>query len=184
MYESPQEWAAAWAAYDYKTYQQALTYLSPGQTILDIGAGDLRFARMAAALRCTVIAVENQRHIAYSSGKIPEDIQLHIADAREFTFPRGVDAAVLLMRHCLDYKLYVGKLRAVNCPVLITNARWGFAPEKIDLSAGVPFDAHQIGWYACVTCGSVGFIEGDTNQLSQEVIEAVVDVAFCPDCTT
>ncbi len=91
--------------------------------------------------------------------------------------------AVLLMRHCTHYALYVEKLRAAGCRRLITNARWGMGVEVIDLSPGVPFDSVGMGWYACRRCGAVGFVEKVAAQVDKATIENVSDVEGCPACS-
>ena len=42
------DWEALWAPYDRATYHAVLDFLEPGEVVLDLGAGDLRFARWAA----------------------------------------------------------------------------------------------------------------------------------------
>ncbi len=52
------DWEFRYAPYDALTYETALRHLEQTDIVLDIGAGDLRFARQAAArVRC-VIAIE------------------------------------------------------------------------------------------------------------------------------
>ncbi len=183
MPEAP-DWAAMWAPYDECTYREALAYLCPSQTVLDIGAGDLRFARRAAALGCTVIAVERQAGVVQrglSAGPLPDGLRVVLADARTWEFP-PVDRAVLLMRHCADFALYVHKLRACGCEALITNARWGMGVECIPLGPGAPYSAHRAGWSACVRCGALTFIPGDPALVPPDVDVWVTNVEGCPCC--
>src|SRR3990172_2227545 len=64
---SDAEWEAAWAPYDETTYRAALELIRPDDVVLDIGAGDLRFARRAAARARTVIAVEQRAELLTGS---------------------------------------------------------------------------------------------------------------------
>jgi hypothetical protein len=179
------DWARMWAPYDESTYQTALDYLEPGSFILDIGAGDLRLAARAVAKGCRVLALECQLAVIL---KAPPDVlnleQLHIvaADARNFPFPLNLDAALLLMRHCEDYALYVRKLRACGCPKLITNARWRVSVECIPLQTGEAFRADRMGWYACVRCGRTAFITGPVDRLGAGIDLDYVNVEGCPHC--
>jgi hypothetical protein len=186
MPDKPQpDWAALWAPYDEDTYQQALIHLRPGDHVLDIGAGDLRFARRAAAHGCTVIAVEMRADVlarGLADGGIPPQIKAVHADARAWPFPPGIDAAVLLMRHCVDWALYVEKLRGAGCPLLITNARFGLGVEAVPLGQGEPWSAARVGWSACVRCGAVMFIAGDAAAAPPDVGEHVTHVEGCPRC--
>lgn len=178
-------WDRLWAPYDSGTYGQALSYLSPGQYILDIGAGDLRFARRAAAMGYRVTAVELNPAPLWAglrAGPLPDDLHVILADARTWPFPSRVDAAVLLMRHCRDVGLYVRKLRAVGCPSLITNARWGMGVEQVSLAPGTDFEAVSIGWYACLGCGATGFKPGEVGMLTAEVEHVIHNVETCPAC--
>jgi SAM-dependent methyltransferase len=182
---SPAEWSARWAPYDAGTYRDALAYLEPGWTVLDIGAGDLRFARQAAALGCRVIAIERQPDVLARGLRDqlePDGISIICVDARRWPFPEGLDAAVLLMRHCVDYMLYVEKLRAVGCPALITNARWGLGVERVPLAVAPPYQPQQMGWYACVRCGNTGFTPGDPDDLTPSIANVIHNVEGCPMC--
>ncbi len=185
MPTSPADWSSWWAPYTDDIYREALAALRPGQTILDIGAGDLRFARRAAALGCRVIVVEMQMSVVQSGigrGPLPDGLSVIVADARDWPFPSGLDAAVLLMQYCTDYALYVRKLRAVGCPLLLTNARWRFGVEAIPLAPAAPYRADRIGWFACVPCGHTGFTPGDPVLITEEVAEHVANVEGCPAC--
>jgi SAM-dependent methyltransferase len=181
----PLDWEALWVPYDEPTYHAALAYLNPGMTILDIGAGDLRFARRAVAKGCRVIAVERQADAVQRgllAGALPDGLHVIQADAREWAFPAGLDAAVLLMRHCASYRLYVRKLRDAGCLALITNARWRLGVEKVPLVRAASYEQAQMGWYACVSCGQVGFIPGDPAELTQAVEQDCLNVEGCPHC--
>lgn len=179
------DWAAIWSPYDAPTYRAALGWLAPGQTVLDIGAGDLRFARLAAELGCEVIAVEQQAEVlarAAEAGPLPPAITVVRADARRWPFPPGLSVAVLLMRHCADYALYTQKLRDAGCPRLVTNARWGMGVECVPLKQGDAYDPAKMGWYACVRCGETGFNVGPPAALTRAHIERTMDVEGCPAC--
>lgn len=184
---SPSDWSARWAPYDAATYRDTLVHLEPGWTVLDIGAGDLRFARQAAGKGCRVIAVERQAEIlarGLRDGPLPEGITAIHADARWWPFPTGIDAAVLLMQYCVDYALYVKKLRAVGCPALITNARWRLGVEYIPLGIASPYSSQQIGWYACVRCGGTGFTPGHPDDVTASIENVIYNVEGCPECNT
>lgn len=182
----PVDWATQWAPYSTDTYEEALALLRPGQLILDIGAGDLRFARRAVARGCRVIAVEQQATVVERGrrgGPLPPGLTVVVADARQWPFPAALGAAVLLMRHCADYALYVAKLRAVGCPTLITNARWRLGVEAVPLGTAGAYSEAEIGWYACVACGRTGFTAGDPSELTAAVERRVRNVEGCPACS-
>jgi hypothetical protein len=103
-------------------------------------------------------------------------------DARSEPVLPGVTVAVLLMRHCTHYALYVEKLRAAGCQRLITNARWGMGLEVIDLGPGLPFDSVGMGWYACRRCGAVGWTGEDAAAVNERTVAHVADVEGCPAC--
>jgi hypothetical protein len=145
--------------------------------VLDIGAGDLRFARMMAEKGCQVIAVEIQAQLIGQSQPLPANLQVVIADARTWSFPPAVDVGVLLMRHCRDFGLYVRKLRASGCQMLVTNARWRMAVEAVPLQPASRYSPDRAGWSACVCCGAVMFIPGDTDGFEY------VNVEGCPQCS-
>lgn len=178
------EWEAQWAPYDEPTYLEALAHIRPGAIVLDIGAGDLRFAHMAASRANFIYAVERRPELAAlaATADLPANVEVICADARTLPFPEDIDTAVLLMRHCAHFGLYVGKLEAVGCRRLITNARWGFGVECIDLSRPAQsFATLDAGWYAC-RCGATGFREGSPAELSQTHLENIAEVATCPAC--
>jgi hypothetical protein len=183
---SERDWSNLWAPYDEVTYRAALAFLRPDQVVLDIGAGDLRFARRAARRVRRLVAVEQQRKIIESGlacGPLPPNLTVVVADARVWPFPPGVDVAVLLMRHCADYGIYVRKLRAVGCQYLITNARWRMGVERVPLACAAVYESERVGWYACVRCGGCGFVPGDPSRLTPEVERTIVNVEGCPACT-
>ncbi len=174
------DWEAMWAAYDENTYAQALSFVPPGAVVLDIGAGDLRFARRLAARARLVYAIERRPELL--GGDVPENIRIVCADARDWPFPPGLDAAVLLMRHCAHFALYRRKLEAAGCPRLITNARWGMGVECIDLATPPrPYETVAIGWFAC-RCGRTGFRPGPPEALTGAVLATVIEVDDCPGC--
>lgn len=189
--EKSVDWEAAWAPYDETTYAAALSFLRPDDVVLDIGAGDLRFARLAAARARRVIAIERNRsvlphpHASSPKGRGGEEGALEVicADALTFPFPRGVTVGVLLMRHCRHYRLYAEKLRAIGCRRLITNARWGMGVEEVRLDAPrAPYRDVHSRWYACA-CGAAGFAPGPVEAITCESLETVVEVAECPECS-
>lgn len=201
-------WEARWAPYDEATYAAVLAALQPDDVALDIGAGDLRLARRMAERAKQVIAWEIQPelltvaavHGTAASNTIvsrssrfrepaaeglpsQERLVVVCTDARVEPIPPGVTVAVLLMRHCTHFALYVAKLRAAGCQRLITNARWGMGVEVIDLAPAAPFDSVAAGWYACRRCGAVGWIGDDAAAVNQATVAHVADVEGCPACT-
>lgn len=180
-------WEAMHAPYDQPTYQAVLDFLTPGDIVLDIGAGDLRLARQMAGLVRKVYAVEVNARVldqAYaSSDPLPGSLIPILADARSFDFPTDITAGILLMRHCTRFSLYFEKLRQSGAHRLITNARWRMGVETVDLWAErVTFGEVKMGWYAC-RCGATGFKAGPAEQWSAEMDRVVHEVTDCPQCT-
>ena len=176
-------WEALWAPYDEATYAAVLAAIEPSDVVLDIGAGDLRLARRIADRVQQVIAWEIQPDLlAAAIRPFPANLVAVATDARTEPMPAGVTLAVLLMRHCTNYALYVEKLRTAGCRRLITNARWGMGVEVVDLGPGGPFDIVGFGWYACRRCGAVGFVGDDAQQVVAATFEHVEDVEGCPSC--
>ena len=176
-------WEARWAPYGDDDYAAVLAALRTDDVVLDIGAGDLRLARRMARVSRRVIAWEMQADLlARAQQPFPPNLLAQRADARVTPIPEGVTVAVLLMRHCQHYALYVSRLRAAGCVRLITNARWGMGVEIIPLTPGLPWDEAGPGWYACRRCGAVGFIETAAETLDDRAIAVVQDVEGCPAC--
>jgi hypothetical protein len=117
-----------------------------------------------------------------SSLEADERLIMVCTDARIEPAPPVVTVAVLLMRHCTHYALYVEKLRAAGCQRLITNARWGMGVEVIDLAPAAPFASLEAGWYACRRCGATGWAGEDTTAVNAAALETVTDVEGCPAC--
>jgi hypothetical protein len=117
-----------------------------------------------------------------SSLEADERLIVVCTDARTAPVPPGVTVAVLLMRHCTHYALYVERLRATSCRRLITNARWGMGVEVIDLGPAAPFDSIGVGWYACRRCGAVGWTGEDETAVDDAAMERMADVEGCPVC--
>lgn len=182
-------WEARWAPYDEATYGAALAHIQPDDVVLDIGAGDLRLAQRMAARARQVIAWEIQPELlaawsAQRETRSATDYNLTVVctDARSEPIPPGITVAVLLMRHCTHYALYVERLRAAGCRRLLTNARWGMGVEVINLAPAVPFDSIDAGWYACRRCGAVGWLGVDAMAVTETMLEQTVDVEGCPVC--
>jgi len=174
-------WESHWAPYDDSIYGPALEALRAEDVVLDIGAGDLRFAVTAAARARRVIAIEQQTGLI-GAGPWPTNLEIVIADALAWPFPTGVTVGVLLMRHCTHFRDYARRLRAIGATRLITNARWGMGVEVVDLlAARVDFGRLTAGWYAC-DCGAVGFAAGTPDAITQESLERAAAVARCPAC--
>jgi hypothetical protein len=180
-------WEAMWAPYDEPTYQTVLDALQSDDIVLEIGAGDLRLARRMAKITKKVIAIEKQKAIleqtlASLSEPLPDNLEIIEGDACQLSFPLGITAGVLLMRHCTHFQFYASKLKAVSCERLITNARWHFGVEMISLlNPRKPFHELTFGWYAC-WCGATGFVSGPADQLTPEVEAVLHEVVNCPQC--
>lgn len=177
-------WESLWARYDDLTYQIVLSFLWNEDIVLDIGAGDLYLTRQMAQQTRRVYAIERQPGLLTNDNRnIPANMQVICADARFVTFPKGVTVAVLLMRHCAHFSLYLEKLKAIGCRRLITNARWGMGVEQMDLlTPPQPFATLSEGWYACL-CGETGYVPGSADQLTLETADGITEVTNCPACS-
>lgn len=181
-------WEARWAPYGEADYAAVLAAIWQDDVVLDIGAGDLRLARRMAERTRQVIAWEIQPELlaAWSGERGAESDQRLIVvctDARVEPMPPGTTVAVLLMRHCTHYALYVAKLRAAGYRRLVTNARWGMGVEVIDLAPAAPFASVETGWYACRRCGATGWVGEDAAAVNAATLENVTDVEGCPSCS-
>jgi SAM-dependent methyltransferase len=179
------DWEGWWSPYSEEIYRFVLDHVLAEDTVLEIGAGDLRLAlRLAQRVR-RVYAVEVNPCIlgaalAEIGHNMPRQLIAICGNALDIPFPPGVTVAVLLMRHCQHFARYVEKLREIGCRRLITNARWGMDVEVVDLSPGEEFAAVESGWYAC-KCGAVGFvIPADISAWMEE--GPAVEVEQCPRC--
>lgn len=181
--ERPVDWEALWAPYDEGTYQAALDLLRPEDVVLDIGAGDLRFARRAARRVRKVIAVERNRSVLMSRNAAEDPVNLTVvcADALTWAVPAEITVAVLLMRHCRHFKEYLLRLRAAGCRRLVTNARWGMDVECVSLEPQRPYWSAPSGWYACA-CGAVGFKTPAGGDVPAAALDSTVSVEDCPAC--
>jgi len=178
------DWESLWAPHDESTYAAALAFIRPDDTVLDIGAGDLRFARRAAGRARSVIAVERRADIwasAAADGGWPANLIVIHGDARTVPYPARLTVAVLLMRHCRHFAEYVQRLRAAGCARLITNARWGMDVECMTLAGQVPFASAMAGWYACA-CGAIGLKAASPDNLTPEALARTTEVSLCPAC--
>jgi hypothetical protein len=179
-------WEAIYAPYDQPTYRSVLQLLKPEDIVLDIGAGDLRLSRQMALITQKVYAIEINAFVL-DKGLTPRDpqpanlIPIH-ADARAFDFPTDITVGILLMRHCLHFRLYSEKLRQAGARRLMTNARWHMSVEEVNLHAKrTSFNKAGVGWYTCL-CGATGFKEGAAEQWSIEMDRVIHEVADCPQC--
>jgi hypothetical protein len=158
--------------------------LEPSDVVLDIGAGDLRFARQAATSVRKVFAIERNPEVLASGPRgaegDPANLTVVCADALSAPFPEGITTGILLMRHCCHFKAYISRLRAAGCRWLITNARWGMDVERIPLGPQPSFGGIPGGWYACV-CGAVGF-KAALPEGGSEGLEKTISVEDCPAC--
>lgn len=181
-------WERMYAPYDAQTYQAALAHIRPGDVVLDIGAGDLRFARQASVIAKKVIAIEINPALldrAMQLGPLPTNLITIWADARAWDFPPDVTTGVLLMRHCLHFRQYAEKLRAIGAQRLVTNARWRMGVEVVELRPETrqSYANLEMGDYAC-WCGSVGFKPGPVEMLTPALLETTYEVVDCPHCLT
>src|SRR5690242_8485428 len=98
---SAADWESMYAPYDQPTYQSVLEVLKPEDVVLDIGAGDLRFARQAAWLVEKVYAVESNAQVLYqaqaSLERLPDHLIPVCTDAQALDFPTDITVGVLLM---------------------------------------------------------------------------------------
>lgn len=190
-FEPLDAWEARWAPYSEADYAAVLAAIRPDDVVLDIGAGDLRLARRMAQIARQVIAWEVQPELLAAAEDVkretwsepPPNLTVVCTDARSEPVPPGVTVAVLLMRHCMHYALYVEKLRAAGCQRLITNARWGMGVEVIDLAPAAPFASVEAGWYACRRCGATGWVGDDPDAVDATTVGCVTDVEGCPACS-
>lgn len=179
------EWEAVWAPYDENTYQAALNYIRPTDCILEIGAGDLRLAKRMARVARLVFAIEiNPDVLARAVQPLPNNLTAILGDALTLEFPTGITCGVLMMRHCLHFRQYAQKLKDCGATRMISNARWRFEPEEIDLTCKrSSYERLEMGWYAC-WCGATGFKEGPVEKLRPEMLDAVSELSDCPKCTS
>jgi hypothetical protein len=192
---SDADWGSAWAPYDEPTYRAALSLLRARDVVLDIGAGDLRFARRAAAQARAVIAIEQRAELltgecetgertagGCKTRPYPSNLTVICGDALAIPFPSNITVGVLLMRHCQHFGDYARKLQAAGCGRLITNARWGFGVEQVTLGPHPRYAAAASGWYAC-QCGAVGFKPCSPDALTTSVLARTAEVSCCPSCS-
>lgn len=178
-----QAWERLWAPYDEPTYGEVMGYIGCEDVVLEIGAGDLRLARRLAGVAREVIAWEiDTAVLAPHHYALPSNLTVIQTDARTEPVPARVTTAVLLMRHCQHFPLYISRLQAAGCQRLITNARWGMGVEVVRLQAPrMLFATAPMGWYAC-WCGATGFRAGPAEYLTPELETAVHEVIDCPLC--
>ncbi|MBI5563874.1 MAG: class I SAM-dependent methyltransferase [Chloroflexi bacterium] len=181
----PIDWEAIWVPYDEETYRFVVERIYPFDVVVDIGAGDLRLSSRVANIASWVYAIERNPEVLARADRYgqPENLVAVCTDAHQWPMPNDVTVGVLLMRHCTPehFADYVARLKAMGCRRLITNARWKMGVEEIDLRSAVPYNPALVGWYAC-QCGSVGFTPGDPQQVTDQVLNTVVEVVNCPHC--
>jgi SAM-dependent methyltransferase len=180
-------WEMAWAPYDEGTYRSVMACFKPDDVVLEIGAGDLRLAQRLAQLVKKVYAIEIQAPLLEQARKqlkntLADNLHLINGDARLLPFPPDVTGAVLLMRHCRSFQRYAEKLKDLGCRQLVTNARWHFAVEAVQLQTiRESFTDFELGWYAC-WCGAAGFKTGPVELFTPELDTVVHEVVECPYC--
>ena len=182
---NPKEWEAAWAPYDESTYRAVLNYIHPTDCVLEIGAGDLRLAKRLAGVARLVFAIEiNPEVLARAVQPLPDNLVVMLGDALIMEFPTGISCGVLMMRQCLHFRHYAQKLKDCGAARLISNARWRFDPEQIDLNCRRLSDEQiDMGWYAC-WCGSTGFKGGPVEKINPKMFKMVSELSDCPKCTS
>ena len=176
------DWEGWFSPYDDETYALVLQNVDERDTVLDLGAGDLRLALPLAERVRRVYAIEANpvvlgaalREIGFA---LPRNLHVTCANALDVAIPSEVTVAVLLMRHCQHFSEHFARLQAAGCHRLITNARWKSGVELIDLTRSrLRFDRVQEGWYAC-QCGAVGYVGlGERSQTPP------LEVSHCPAC--
>lgn len=176
------DWEGWFHPYDGETHQFVLQHVGSQDTVLEIGAGDLRLALELARHVQRVYALEvNPLLVARALQEIgldlPRNMHVICANALDVPVPPDVTVAVLLMRHCQHFETYFARLQLAGCRYFITNARWRSGVEVIDLAVPpVPFAELKEGWYAC-RCGAVGYVgQGDKPQATP------TEVCDCPAC--
>lgn len=178
------EWEGRYSPYGEDLYCAVLEHISPTDVVLEIGAGDLRLALRLARRAQRVYAIEvNPLLVARALEEVGLALSRNLivvcGNALDFPVPAGVTVAVLLMRHCRHFRQYFDRLQAAGCRKLLTNARWKYGLEVVDLTAPrVPFSNLAEGWYAC-RCGAVGYV--GTGELPDSDPVEVID---CPACGT
>lgn len=181
----PIDWEAIWAPYDEDTYRFVVERIYPFDVVVDIGAGDLRLSSRVANIASWVYAIERNPQVLARADRYgqPENLVAVCTDARQWPMPGDVTVGVLLMRHCTPehFAEYVARLKAMGCRRLITNARWKMGVEEIDFRSAVAYDPKRVGWFAC-QCGATGFTPGDPQQVTDQVLNKVVEVLNCPQC--
>jgi hypothetical protein len=180
-----EDWEAMWAPYGEPAYRAVLAHIQPSDSVLEIGAGDLRLARRIAGAADRVYAIEKDPYLlARAARPLPDNLVVMTGDALRLEFPRGVTCGVLLMRHCLHFHQYIQKLKDCGAARLISNARWRYEPEMIDLlQPRISYGLLALGWYAC-WCGATGFKEGSPDRINPGLLEKVYEVQGCPQCAT
>lgn len=183
---SAADWEALWSPYDQPTYHAVLELIQPTDVVVDIGAGDLRLARQIIQRARKVYAIEINpillRLAREYSVRSRQRLIPICADARQCEIPADVSVGVLLMRHCLNFRLYAQKLKQAGVERLITNARWRMGVECVRLQVErLAYSALSLGWFAC-WCGATGFKPGPVEALTNEIINAVHEVINCPLC--
>jgi hypothetical protein len=160
-----------------------LAWIGPGDFVYEIGAGDLRLARLLAVMARRVTAIEIDADVlSLDRSPRPANLTVVHGDAWIAPVPEGVTVGVLLMRHCTHFGPIARRLRRAGCKRLVTNARWRMSVEAIDLQAPRPaYAALTMGWYAC-ECGVAGFKPGPVEDWTPEQDAVVHEVRKCPYC--
>lgn len=177
------DWEGWFSPYDNQVYATVLSHIGQEDTVLEVGAGDLRLALRIAGQAQKVHAVEVNplllsRALEIIALDLPRNLHVICANALDLPIPPDVTVAVLLMRHCQHFRTYVDRLRAAGCRRLLTNARWKTGVELIDLAAhGMPFEDVHEGWYAC-RCGATGYVGTGARSNAPPA-----EVNYCPACS-
>ncbi len=177
-------WERLWAPYDESIYQAVLSQVHTSDVVLEIGAGDFRLAYRLADKARHVFAIElNPALVSLAQNRPrPPNLSIIQADAYQYPFPAEPTVGVLLMRHCRYFGILADKLGAIACRRLITNARWGYHVEVVDLAVQrLHYSELSMGWYVC-WCGATGFIPGPAKQLTPSLEQTIFEVKDCPQC--
>lgn len=177
------DWEGWFSPYDEQIYEAVLDHINSEDTVVEVGAGNLRLALRMAGQAQKVYAVEVNplllsRALEIIGLDLPRNLHVICANALDLPVPPDVTVAVLLMRHCQHFPTYVERLQKAGCQRLLTNARWRTGVEFIDLTVpSMPFEDVHEGWYAC-RCGATGYV-GTGSQPNAPPAE----VASCPACS-
>jgi SAM-dependent methyltransferase len=119
------DWEGWFHPYDGETHQFVLQHVGLPDTVLDIGAGDLRLALELAPHVQRVYALEVNpllvaRALQETGLDLPRNVQVICANALDVAITLDVTVAVLLMRHCQEFMCLLYCMDIVCFRVLIS----------------------------------------------------------------